>query len=52
MSFWLASCLTCANLAFHVIFGTSLLVGALTRREWYHKTLVVFGIVALFARLH
>jgi hypothetical protein len=47
------------NLAFHVIFGSTLLIGALTRREWYHKTLVVFGIavfvlyiVVLFARLH
>jgi hypothetical protein len=47
------------NLAFHAIFGTALLVGALTRREWYHKTLVLFAagvfivyILLLFAHLH
>jgi hypothetical protein len=46
------------NLAFHVIFGSTLLIGAFTQRERYHKTLVVFGIAAfvlyiivLFARL-
>jgi hypothetical protein len=47
------------NLAFHAIFGTTFLIGALTRREAYHKTLIVIGLVAfvlyivvLFARLH
>jgi hypothetical protein len=47
-----------ANLAFHAIFGTTLLLGVLTRRQWYHKALVVFGlgafvfyIILLFARL-
>ena len=35
------------NLIFHAIFGSTLLVGALTRRESYHKTLVVF-VFALF----
>ena len=46
------------NLAFHVVFGTTLLIGAFTRREWYHKTLVLFWIavfalyiILLFARL-
>ena len=46
------------NLAFHAVFGTTLLIGAFTRREAYHKTLVLFGIasfilyiVVLFARL-
>jgi hypothetical protein len=46
------------NLTFHAIFGVTLLLGAFTRRELYHKTLVVFGIagfvlyiVLLFARL-
>ena len=32
------------NLTFHAIFGVTLLVGAFTARERYHKTLVVFGI--------
>ena len=47
------------NLAFHSVFGLTLLIGALTQRERYHKTLLVFGIasfvlyiVILFARLH
>ncbi len=46
------------NLTFHAVFGVTLLLGASTRRELYHKTLVVFGIagfvlyiVLLFARL-
>lgn len=46
------------NLTFHAIFGVMLLLSAFTRRELYHKTLVVFGIAAfvlyvvlLFARL-
>ena len=46
------------NLAFHAIFGTTFLIGALTRREAFHKTLIVLGfaifvlyIVVLFARL-
>jgi len=46
------------NLIFHTVFGVTLLLGAFTRRELYHKTLVVFGIagfvlyiVLLFARL-
>ena len=34
------------NLTFHAIFGVTLLLGALTSRERYHKTLVVFGIAA------
>ena len=47
-----------ANLIFEAIFGVTLFIGALTRREWYHKTLVVFTNAAfvlytmlLFARL-
>jgi hypothetical protein len=36
-----------ADLTFHAIFGVTLLIGALTQREWYHKTLVVF-IIATF----
>jgi hypothetical protein len=46
------------NLTFHGIFGVTLLFGAFTRRESYHKMLVLFGIAAfllyvamLFARL-
>jgi hypothetical protein len=46
------------NLAFHAIFGVALLTGALTRRERYHKTLVLFVIatfvlyiVLLYARM-
>src|SRR5260370_32197066 len=31
------------NLIFHVIFGVTLFIGALTRSERYHKGLVVFG---------
>jgi hypothetical protein len=33
------------NLAFHVVFAATLLVGAVTKREIYHKALVVFGLV-------
>ena len=47
------------DLTFHAIFGATLLGGALTHREWYHKTLVVFVLVAfvlyivlLYARMH
>jgi hypothetical protein len=47
-----------ANLAFHVLFAVTIFVGACTRRESYHKALVVCGLVAfvlyivlLFARL-
>jgi hypothetical protein len=36
-----------ANLTFHGIFGVTLLIGALTRRERYHKALVIFA-MALF----
>lgn len=46
------------NLAFHLVFMTTLLIGALTANEKYHKTLIVFGsalfvvyIVVLFAHL-
>jgi hypothetical protein len=46
------------NLGFHAIFAVTLLSGALTRREWYHKTLVVFTgalfvlyIIVLYARM-
>jgi hypothetical protein len=46
------------DLAFHAFFGTMLLIGALTRREWAHQALVVGGMVSLilyimmlFARL-
>ncbi len=34
------------NLTFHAIFGVSLLSGAVTRQERYHKTLVVFVLAA------
>jgi len=47
------------NLAFQAVFAATLIVGALTRSEAYHKALVVLGmagficyIVVLFARLH
>jgi hypothetical protein len=47
------------NLTFHAIFAVTLLTGALTRREGYHKTLVLTGIaifilyiVLLFSRIH
>jgi hypothetical protein len=47
-----------ANLIFEAIFGVTLFIGALTRREWYHKTLVVFTnaafvlyIMLLYARM-
>jgi hypothetical protein len=46
------------NLAFHGIFGVTLLIGALTQSERYHKSLVVFStllfvlyIVLLYARM-
>jgi hypothetical protein len=46
------------NLMFHAIFGITLFIGALTRSERYHKSLVVFGsalfvlyIVLLYARI-
>ena len=46
------------DLTFHGIFGLTLLIGALTRSERYHKGLVVFGgvlfvlyIVLLYARI-
>lgn len=46
------------ELVFHAIFGVTLLVGAVTRSERYHKSLVVFGsalfvlyIVLLYARM-
>ena len=29
------------NLTFHAIFGVALLTGAVTRRELYHKALVI-----------
>ena len=45
-------------LIFQAMFGVTLFVGALTRQEWYHKTLVVFTnaafvlyIVLLYARM-
>jgi len=31
-----------SDLTFHAIFGVTLLTGAVTRRELYHKTLVIF----------
>jgi len=34
------------NLTFHAIFGVTLLLGAFTRRESYHKTLALLGIAA------
>lgn len=47
-----------ANLAFHLVFLVGALIGAITRRESYHKTAVVFGaggfalyIAFLFTRL-
>jgi hypothetical protein len=47
------------DLAFHAFFGMIFLIGALTRRESFHKALVVIGmasfilyIVIVFARLH
>lgn len=46
------------NLEFHLIFGLSVIVAAITRREWYHKllapaagVLLLLYIVFLFARL-
>lgn len=47
------------ELIFHAIFGVTLLIGALTSSERYHKGLVVFGsglfvlyIVLLYAHIH
>jgi hypothetical protein len=47
-----------ANLTFHAIFGSTLLIGAITPNERYHKAMPVFGIAlfisyifALFARI-
>jgi hypothetical protein len=47
------------NFVFHVVFGGTLLVGALTKSERYHKSLAIFGIAffvlyiaLLFARIH
>jgi hypothetical protein len=46
------------NLTFHSIFGLTLFIGALTRSERYHKSLVVFStvlfvlyIILLYARM-
>jgi hypothetical protein len=46
------------NLIFHIFFGSTLLVGALTRREGYHKIFIVLAIAGfilyifvLFSRL-
>jgi hypothetical protein len=46
------------NLAFQLIFAATLLIGALTRSERYHKGLIIFGsalfvlyIVVLYARM-
>jgi hypothetical protein len=46
------------NLTYHGIFGVTLLVGASTKNELYHKALVIFAIavfilyiVVLFARM-
>ena len=46
------------KLIFQAMFGLTLFIGALTRREWYHKTLVVFTnaafilyIVLLYTRM-
>jgi hypothetical protein len=46
------------NLAFQLIFAATLLIGALTPSERYHKGLIVFGsalfvlyIVVLYARM-
>lgn len=48
-----------ADLTFHCIFGATVLFGALTRSERYHKSLIVFGsglfvfyIVLLYARMN
>src|SRR5262249_41753261 len=47
------------DFTFHAVFGVTLLIGALTQQEWYHKTLVVFTIatfvlytVLLYTRMH
>ena len=34
------------DLAFHAFLGTIFLIGALTRREWCHKALVVLGMAS------
>jgi hypothetical protein len=46
------------NLTFHGIFGLMFLTGALTRSEWYHKSLLVLGtvlfllyVILLYARM-
>ena len=46
------------DLMFHAVFGFTVVVGALTKRTWYHKALVVFTIpvfilyiVVLYARM-
>jgi hypothetical protein len=46
------------NLSFHALFGVTLLIGACTRRERFHKTLIVCAIavfilyiVLLYARM-
>jgi hypothetical protein len=38
------------NLEFHVIFGFSVILAAITRREWYHKLLA--PVVALLFLLY
>lgn len=47
------------NVIFHVIFMLTALIGALTRREWYHKTVAIvisllfaLYIALLFGHLH
>ncbi|HET7063379.1 MAG TPA: hypothetical protein VFI49_03820 [Rudaea sp.] len=37
------------NVGFHLVFIAAFLIAALTRREWYHKALSLFGIVAFAA---
>jgi uncharacterized membrane protein (DUF441 family) len=46
------------DLVFHTVFGVALFIGALTRSEFYHKTLVlfcsglfVFYILVLYGRM-
>ena len=50
---------TAPNLVFHAVFGVTLLIGAITPNERYHKAMPVFGIALLisyitllFARIH
>ncbi len=47
------------NLIFHAVFGSSLLIGALTPNERYHQAMPIFGIalfvsyiITLFAHIH